>query len=40
MTDPLRLHQNDALILGRLTSTGLILLFFPLKSPRSLIVLG
>ncbi|MCH2063818.1 MAG: hypothetical protein MK194_08850 [Roseibacillus sp.] len=40
MTDPLRLHQNDALVLGRLTYTGLILLFFPLKSPRSLTALG
>ncbi len=40
MNDPLRLHQNDALILGRITYTGLILLFFPLKSPRLLTTLG
>ena len=36
MIDPLRLHQSDALFLGRITYTGLILLFFPLKSPRLL----
>ena len=40
MIDPLRLHQSDALFLGRITYTGLILLFFPLKSPRLLNALG
>ena len=40
MIDPLRLHQSDALFLGRITYTGQILLFFPLKSPRLLNALG
>ena len=40
MTDPFRLHQDDALVLGRVTYTGLILLFFPLKSPLPLVGLG
>ena len=40
MIDPLRLSQKDALLLGRCTFAGLIVLFFPLKSPRWLAVLG
>ena len=40
MTEPLHLRRDDALFLGRWLYAGLIILLFPLKSPRWLTPLG